>query len=149
MDLREINKACQTRKMKTETLRSLRLIAKPGDHWDNFDLKDGFYSLAIAPQDRECFIDNLDGKLLQFCALPMGWSLTPLVFQKLTEVFIDHLRGPESSTSSPAGQNILGSKALKRWRRRRRRLTGARLLPFVDGFALFEVSYDETLKLKV
>jgi hypothetical protein len=36
----------------------------------------------------------------------------------------------------------------KRWRRRRRRLTGARLLPFVDDFALFEVSYDETLNLK-
>jgi hypothetical protein len=135
--------------MKMETLRSLRLIAKPGDHWVSFDLKDGFYSLAIAPQDRECFTVNLDGKLLQFCALPMGWSLSPFVFQKLTEVFTDHLRDPESSTPSPAGQSSLGPKALKRWRRRRRRLTGARLLPFVDDFALFEVSYDETLKLKV
>jgi hypothetical protein len=149
VDLREINKACQTRKMKMETLRSLRLIAKPGDHWVSFDLKDGFYSLAIAPQDRECFTVNLDGKLLQFCALPMGWSLSPFVFQKLTEVFTDHLRDPESSTPSPASQDTLGPKALKRWRRRRRRLTGARLLPFVDDFALFEVSYDETLKLKV
>ncbi len=64
-------------------------------------------------------------------------------------MFTDHLRDPESSSSSPTGQNIIGPKALKRWRRRRRRLTGARLLPFVDDFALFEVSYDETLKLKV
>jgi hypothetical protein len=79
----------------------------------------------------------------------MGWGLSPFVFQKLTEVFTDHLGDPESSTSSPAGQNILGPKALKRWRRRRRKLTGAPLLPFVDEFALFEVSYDETLKLKV
>jgi hypothetical protein len=29
LDLREINAHCQTRKMKMETLRSLRLIAKP------------------------------------------------------------------------------------------------------------------------
>jgi hypothetical protein len=58
--------------MKMETLRSLRLIAKLGDHWVSFDLKDGFYSLAIAPQDREAFTINLDGKLLQFCALSMG-----------------------------------------------------------------------------
>ena len=72
MDLREINKACQKRKMKMETLRSLRLIAKPCDHLVSFEFKDGFYSLAIAPQEREAFIDNLDGKLLQFCALPMG-----------------------------------------------------------------------------
>ncbi len=66
VDLREINKACHTRKMKMETLRSLRLIAKRGDHWVSFDLKDGFYSLAIATQDIECFTVNLDGKLLQF-----------------------------------------------------------------------------------
>ncbi len=49
MDLREINMACQTRKMKMETQRSLRLIAKPGYHWVSFDLKDSFYSLLIAP----------------------------------------------------------------------------------------------------
>ena len=79
----------------------------------------------------------------------MGWSLSPFVFQKLMEMFTDSLRDPELSTFSPAGQNILGPKALKRWRRRRRMLTGARLLLFVDDFALFEVSYDETLKLKV
>ena len=39
---REINAHCQTMKMKMKTLRPLRLIAKPGDHWVNFDLKDGF-----------------------------------------------------------------------------------------------------------
>jgi hypothetical protein len=32
VDMREVNKQYQTRKMKMETLRSLRLIAKPGDH---------------------------------------------------------------------------------------------------------------------
>ena len=64
-------------------------------------------------------------------------------------MFTDHLKDPESSTSSPAGQNILAPKTLKRRRRRRRMLTRARLLSFVDDFALFEVSYDETLKLKV
>ena len=132
-----------------ETLRSLRLIAKSGDHWVNFDLKDGFYSVAIAPQDSKAFTVNLDGKRLQLCALPMGWSLSTLVFQKLTEVFNDHLRDPDSSTSSPTCQHILSPKALERWRRRRRRLTGACHLPFVDDFALSEVSYDKTLKLKV
>ncbi len=64
MDLREINKACQTRKMKMETMRFLQLIAKPDDHWVSFDLKDGFYSLAIAPQDKEAFTIDMDNKLL-------------------------------------------------------------------------------------
>ncbi len=96
-----------------ETLRPLRLTAKPGNHWVSFDLKDGFYSLAIAPKVREAFTVNLDGQLLQFCALPMVRSLSPFIFQKLTEVFTDHLRDPESSTPSPGGPTAvkLGPKA--------------------------------------
>jgi hypothetical protein len=81
----------------------------------------------------------------------MGLSLSPYVFKKLTEVFTDHLRDPESNTSPPtepsATAQKLGPKALKRWRRRRRRLTGARLLPFVDDVAMFENNYDKTLAL--
>jgi hypothetical protein len=72
VDLREINVHCQTRKMEMENLRSLRLIAKPGDHWVSFDMKDGFYSMAIDSKDRETFNVNVDVQLLYFCALPMG-----------------------------------------------------------------------------
>ncbi len=84
VDLREINKHFKTRKMKMEALRSLWLIARPGDYWVIFDLKGVFYSLVIAPKDKETFTVNLDGHLLQFCARPMGLSLSPYVFQKLT-----------------------------------------------------------------
>ena len=41
----------------------------------------------------------------------------------------------------------LGPKASKRWRRRRRRLTRVRFLPFVDDFAMFGETYDATLQL--
>ena len=96
VNLRVINKVCRTRWMGIETLVSLRLIAKPSDHWVSFELKDGFHSLAIAPQAKEVFAINLDGKLLQFCALPMVWSLSRFVFEKLTKVFTDQLRDTES-----------------------------------------------------
>ena len=75
IDLRAVNKHHQTRKVKMETMRSLRLIAKPGDHRASFDLMDGIYSLANEPKDKAAFTVNLDGELLQICALPMGWSL--------------------------------------------------------------------------
>ena len=65
------------------------------------------------------------------------------VFQKLAEVFVNKLRDPESTTST--GKT---SKSKKRWIRRRRRLLGARLLPFVDDFALFAKSFDAAMKLK-
>ena len=50
--------------MKMETLRVLRRIAKPGDHWVSFDLKDGFYSLAIDPKDKKAFKVNLEGQVM-------------------------------------------------------------------------------------
>ena len=78
VDLRKINAHCQTRKMKMETMHFLRLIPKQGDHWVSFDLKDVFYSMAIDPKEREVVKVNLDGQLLQFCALPI--PLSPFVF---------------------------------------------------------------------
>jgi hypothetical protein len=59
--------------MKIKTLRQLRFIEKLEDHWVSFDLKDGFYALSIHPKDREAFTININGQLLQLCALPMGW----------------------------------------------------------------------------
>ena len=50
--------------MKMETLRRLRYIAKPNDHFVSFDTKDGFYALSIHPRDREPLSVNLDGQLL-------------------------------------------------------------------------------------
>ncbi len=48
------------------------VIAKPNDYFVSFDLKDGFYALSIHPKDRKAFLLNLDGQLLQLCALPKG-----------------------------------------------------------------------------
>ncbi len=50
--------------MKMETLRRLRCIAKPNDHFVSFDLEDGFYAISIHPKDREAFTVNMDGQLL-------------------------------------------------------------------------------------
>ena len=125
-----------------ETLRQLSYIAKPGDHWVSFDLKDGFYALAIHPKDREAFRVNLNGQLLQICALPMGWSLSPFVFQKLLGVFVNEMRDPETTTTTGK------SKSENKWIRRRRRLKGARLLQFVDDFAIFAKTFNAAMKLK-
>ena len=83
--------------MKTETLRRPRCIAKPNDHSVSFDLKNGFYALSIYPKDREVFTMNLDEQLLQFCALSMGWSLSPYTFRNFTDVFVNKLRDPEAT----------------------------------------------------
>ncbi len=47
--------------MKMETLRHIRLIAKPVDHWVSFDLKDDFYVMVIQPKGIKAFTVNLNG----------------------------------------------------------------------------------------
>jgi hypothetical protein len=99
--------------MKMKTIRRLRYIAKPNDHLISFDPKGGFYALSIHPKDREAFAVNLDGLLLQLCALHMGWILSPYTFQKFTDVFVNKLRDPEA-TARPGRLPKLAAKAKKK-----------------------------------
>ena len=142
IDLRTLNTYCDTRQMKMETLKRLRTIAKENDWMVTFDLKDGFYALGIAPEDREFFSVNINGQIYNMSALPMGWSLSPYVFNQFTYTFIKHLRDPEAASGIAAEgpPEQISKKARRRWFRRRRCRTGARLLPFADDFALFESS---------
>ena len=151
IDLRTLNTYCQTKQMKMETLKHLRTIAKPSDWMVTFDLEDGFYALGIAPEDRDYFSINLNGQIFNLCALPQGWSLSPYVFHTFTYTFIKHLRDPEAATGTAAEgpPDQISGKARRRWFRRRRRRTGARLLPFVDDFALFESSLPACVERQV
>jgi len=58
--------------MKMETLWRLQYIAKTNDYFVSFDLHNGLYAFSIHPKVRDALTVNLDGKLLQSCALPMG-----------------------------------------------------------------------------
>jgi hypothetical protein len=49
-----------------EALRTFPLIAKYGDYGVSFDLKDIFFSLAIAPHDTTSLTSNKALQLLQF-----------------------------------------------------------------------------------
>ena len=80
--------------------------------------------------------------------MSMGWSLNPYVFQNYIEGFTIILRDPESLSGFSCTPRGLGPKALKKYRRRRRVFTRARLLTFVDDFAMFAYGYYNKLNLK-
>ena len=65
-----------------ETLRRSRLIAKPIDYWVSFDMKDRFYALAIAPQDREAFTINIDGQFFANVCASHGLATKPVHLPK-------------------------------------------------------------------
>eukprot|EP00873_Tetraselmis_striata_P014119 jgi/Tetstr1/434383/TSEL_023484.t1 len=46
IDLRPLNRYCETRDLSFETLSHLRNLARPGDYMLQMDLQDGFYAIA-------------------------------------------------------------------------------------------------------
>ncbi len=74
----------------------------------------------------------------------MGWSLSPYIFQKITDEYVNKLRDLEA-IARPNRLPNLSSKAKEKCLRRRRLRTGARHLPFVDDFAVFASGFDETM----
>jgi hypothetical protein len=83
--------------------RPLRLVRREGR----------FYALPIRPKYLEAFTVNMDGQLLQLCALPIGWSLSPYTFQKCTDVLVNKLRDPEA-IACPGRLPNLSAKAKKK-----------------------------------
>ena len=81
VDLRHLNSFFPKKFMKMETLKHLRHLARKGDWFFSFDLKNGFYAVGIAPEHRQYFTVNIRGKLNQLAGLPMGWSLSSYYFQ--------------------------------------------------------------------
>eukprot|EP00873_Tetraselmis_striata_P016891 jgi/Tetstr1/437155/TSEL_025915.t1 len=77
----------------------VRHLTAKGDYMFSFDLQDGFYTMSIAPSDRDYFTVNIRGTLFRLCGLPMGWSFNPYYFTTsngapATMTFVKHLRSP-------------------------------------------------------
>ena len=52
-DLRYLNSFVRDMSLSMETLKRLRLLAKPGDYMVSFDIQDGFYHVALHPEERK------------------------------------------------------------------------------------------------
>ena len=96
VDLRHLNGFVINKTTKMETLKGLRRLAKRNDYMFSFDLADGYYAIAIHPEDRQYFTVEVDGEFFQFVGLPMGWNLSPHVFCKTMRTLVQELRSPDA-----------------------------------------------------
>eukprot|EP00873_Tetraselmis_striata_P027573 jgi/Tetstr1/447837/TSEL_003755.t1 len=120
IDLRPLNRYCETRDLSFETLSHLRNLARPGDYMlQIMDLQDGFYANGIAHEDRDFFTVDYRGTLYRLAGLTMGWSLSPYYFCQFTNVLTRALRrNPAEADGTPIP----------------RRRFGLRMLPYMDDF---------------
>jgi hypothetical protein len=147
LDLRHLNTFCSAYKMRMETLKKLQRVMRGGEWMASFDLKDGFYALGIAPEHRKYFTFNVNGELLQYAALPMGWNGSPYVFTKFTQVLTSFLRSPkmaatrskflENSNTSPEEAEVLRKRPgdIQGW--------GVTLLHYLDDFLIIARTQEE------
>jgi hypothetical protein len=107
-----------------------------------FYLQDGFYALGITPADRNYFTVNVRGQLYRLAGLPMGWSLSPFYFCKMTLTFVNFLRNPDPEKHVAPTHSCSKTYLIRaRWR-------GARILPYVYDFLLFASTKEEALTLR-
>eukprot|EP00873_Tetraselmis_striata_P035325 jgi/Tetstr1/455589/TSEL_042401.t1 len=72
IDLRPMNRYCETRDLSFETLSHLRNLARPRDYMLQMDPQDGFYAVGIAPEDKDFFTVDYRGTLYRLAGLPKG-----------------------------------------------------------------------------
>ena len=141
VDLRHLNSFVIPKSTKFETLRNLRSLAKRNDYMFSFDLADGYYALALHPDDRKYFTVEVEGEYFQFSGLPMGWNLSPYVFCKTMRTCVQELRSPDAPLPSSVR---LGGK--RRRMKLRRQQTGMRVLSYVDDFLVLVRTRREALR---
>ncbi|KAK3276039.1 hypothetical protein CYMTET_15868 [Cymbomonas tetramitiformis] len=148
VDFRWLNQWCVKNRVKMETLKKLRRLAKPGDWCFSFDLQDGFHALGIHPDFQRFMQFDLQGDLLQCSAVPFGWNDAPRVFCKFVRVMVEALRSPQATEDRREIRKLRdGSAVRQRWSVRRRaggagenanRHSGMRVLPYMDDFLVVE-----------
>ena len=147
LDLRHLNQFCQAYGMRMETLRRLQRTMKGGEWMASFDLADGFYAVGIAPEHRKFFTFCVNGELLQYAALPMGWNGSPYVFTKFTQVLTRFLRSPRLAPQRRlhSGETRSFTKVVEAAGDRAHEEWGVQILHYLDDYLLVAATREQLL----
>ena len=92
LNLSKLNKSVEYHKFKMETLDSIVKLLRPGCYMASLDLKDAYYSVPIAPEDRVFLRFQWNDTLFQYTCFPNGLTSAPRKFTKLMKPVLASLR---------------------------------------------------------
>ena len=92
LNLSELNKSVEYHKFKMETLDSIVKLLRPNCFMASLDLKDAYYSVPIAPEDRVFLRFWWNDTLYQYTCFPNGLTSAPRKFTKLMKPVLASLR---------------------------------------------------------
>jgi hypothetical protein len=77
---------------KMETLQLILPLIKRGDWFGSWDLRKGYFNVALHPDYHRFFCFDFENQRYQFKCLVMGLSLAPLFFTKIMSVLVQLAR---------------------------------------------------------
>ena len=98
MDLRPLNAFLSVPSVKYETLSMLPALCRRHDLGVSVDMEQGYYVLGVHEMHQQFLCFAVAGVFYQYTALPMGCSISPLVYTKCMRVVARFLRYPSFTT---------------------------------------------------
>ena len=92
LNLSKLNLSVEYHKFKMETLNSIIKLMRLGCYMASLDLKDAYYSVPIAEEQRKFLRFRWGDKLFQFTCFPNGLTSAFRKFTKLMKPVLAHLR---------------------------------------------------------
>ncbi len=93
LNVKKLNKLFLPKKhFKMETLQAILPLIKRFDWFVSWDLRKGYYTIALHPDVQRFFCFDLKGLRYQFKCLVMGLAIAPLFFTKLMSVLVSLAR---------------------------------------------------------
>ena len=91
LNLKPLNEFVDYHHFEMDTFRTALKLIRPGCFMGSVDLKDAYYSIPIAEEDRKFFMFQWKGEYYQFTCQPNGLSSAPRIFTKILKPVYAHL----------------------------------------------------------
>lgn len=92
LNLKELNKYIKAPHFKLEDYRTVTKLLYKNCYMTTIDLKDAYFLIPIAENNRKYFKFEFKGILYQFKVLPFGLNIAPYIFTKLMKPVLGKLR---------------------------------------------------------
>lgn len=92
INLKSLNNFVASEHFKMEDIRVIKDILQPKDYLAKLDLKDAYFAVPIAVEDRKFLQFEWAGKIFEFTCLPFGLASAPRTFTKLLRPVMSQIR---------------------------------------------------------
>ena len=154
VNLKFLNRYCRQLRLRYDTLKALRTMARRNEYMFALDVKDGYYHLRLQESEEHfmTFSVVIAGEIqyITCVGLPMGWQHSAYYFVHLMRVVVRHLRAPELAEELRKVRELRKSGALPRILQRQLKAPQdqhrLRILAYVDAFLFLAPTREEALQ---